>query len=186
MEPLARMDGANTKARKIAPKPLRMLAFAWGAAGFLALLAWAMARLGPLVSDSLALPWAWFHWVLFALNLILMAWFEGYRGFQQNYAPRFAARCEYLYHRATAVQVLIAPLVCMGFVNAPKRRMITAWALTGGIVVIVLLYRQLPQPWRGILDAGVVLGLAWGMAATAWHLVLAMHKGPQADPQIVR
>ncbi len=184
MEPPAHMDGAIPKARSTAPKPLRVLAFAWGAGGFLALLAWAVARLGPLVSDSLALPWAWFHWVLFALNLVLMAWFEGYRGFQQNYAPRFAARCEYLYRRATPLQVLIAPLVCMGFVHAPKRRMITAWALSGGIVLVVLLYRQLPQPWRGILDAGVLLGLAWGMAATGWNLVLALLKGPQADPQI--
>lgn len=141
-------------------------------------------RLGPLVMDGLALPWAWFHWALFALNLVLMAWFEGYRGFQQNYAPRFAARSEYLYRHASLLQVLIAPLVCMGFVNAPKRRVIATFALTSGIILIVLLYRQLPQPWRGILDAGVVLGLAWGMAATAWHVALALRNGPQADPQI--
>jgi len=178
------MDGIKQHSPRAAPRLLRILAVAWGAGGFLALLAWALMRLGPLVADSLALPWAWFHWALFALNLVLMAWFEGYRGFQQNYAPRFGARCEYLYRQASPLQVLIAPLVCMGFVNAPKRRVIAALALTSGIILVVLLYRQLPQPWRGILDAGVLLGLAWGMAATAWHVGLALRNGPQADPQI--
>lgn len=184
MEPHARMEGVQTDSHKPAPRPLRVLGVVWGAAGFLGLLAWALARLGPLVMDGMALPWAWFHWALFALNLALMAWYEGYRGFQQNYAPRFAARCEYLYRRATVLQVAIAPIVCMGFVNAPRRRVIATFALTFGIVLVVLLYRQLPQPWRGILDAGVVLGLAWGMAATGWHLVLALTKGPQTDPQM--
>lgn len=186
VEPQARINNVDRDAQRVAPGPLRALALIWGAIGFLGLLSWALIRLGPLVADSLALPWAWFHWALFGFNLVAMAWFEGYRGFQQNYAPRFAARCEYLYRHATPMQVMIAPLVCMGFVNAPKRRVLTAWALTSGIVIIVLLYRQLPQPWRGILDAGVVLGLAWGMLATIWHLALALRKGPQADPQITR
>lgn len=178
------MDDMERDSRGAAPRPLRVLAVVWGALGFLGLLSWASVRLALLVADSLALPWAWFHWTLFGLNLVAMAWFEGYRGFQQNYAPRFAARCEHLYHHATPLQVVIAPLVCMGFVNAPKRRVITTWALTSGIVLVVLLYRQLPQPWRGILDAGVVLGLAWGILATAWHLSLALRTGPQTDPQI--
>lgn len=184
METPSRLDHRQPQSRKAAPRALRLLAVVWGAGGFLALLAWALGRLAPLFLDSLALPWAWFHWALFTVNLLLMAWFEGYRGFQQNYAPRFAARCEYLSRQATMLQVLLAPLVCMGFVNAPKRRVIAAWALSGGIVLIVLLYRLLPQPWRGILDAGVVLGLAWGMAAIVWHLLVALLKGPRTDPQI--
>ena len=30
---------------------------------------------------------------------------------------------------------------------------------------LVALVRRLDQPWRGIIDAGVVVGLAWGLAA---------------------
>jgi F0F1-type ATP synthase membrane subunit a len=35
--------------------------------------------------------------------------------------------------------------------------------VTTGIVVLVLLVRAVPQPWRGIIDLGVVVGLAWGI-----------------------
>ena len=35
----------------------------------------------------------------------------------------------------------------------------------------VLLFNQLPQPWRGILDAGVLVGMIWGttsLLAATW------------------
>jgi hypothetical protein len=35
--------------------------------------------------------------------------------------------------------------------------------VTAGIIVLIILVRLLPQPWRGMVDAGVVVGLAWGM-----------------------
>ena len=103
--------------------------------------------------------------------------------FQQAFSPRLAARCHHLLTHATWGQALLAPLVVMNFTHSTRRRMITAWALTAGIVVVVLLYRQLPQPWRGILDAGVVLGLAWGLVATLWHVAVALKRGPLVDPE---
>jgi hypothetical protein len=51
----------------------------------------------------------------------------------------------------------------MGFFHATRRRLITSFALTAGIVALVLAVRVLPQPWRGIVDTGVVVGLAWGL-----------------------
>lgn len=176
-------EHANVAVHRAHPV-LGAFALLWGAGGFFALLSYALARLGPLVADSFNLPWGGLHWGLFAINLLAMAWYEGYKGFQLSYSPRFGARCEYLFRHATVRQALLAPLVCMGFIHAPRRRMIAAWALTVAIVVIILLYRQLPQPWRGILDAGVVVGLAWGMAATAWHVIAALWKGPRVDPQV--
>ena len=161
-----------------------MLAVAWGVGGFVLLLGFALWRLVPLALESFAYPWAWPHTLLFLSNLALMAWFEGYRGFQQSYSPRLAARCHALLEHASWLQALLAPLVCMGLVYAPRRRIIAAWGLTLGIVAVVLLYRQFPQPWRGILDAGVVLGLAWGLAATLAHVVLALRRGPAVDPEL--
>jgi len=35
------------------------------------------------------------------------------------------------------------------------------FAGTAAIVVLVLLVHRLEQPWRGIVDAGVVTGLTW-------------------------
>lgn len=165
--------------------PAGAFALAWGVGGFALLLGFALSRLTPLALASFDHDWGWLHIIVFVFNLAAMAWFEGYRGFQKAYAPRFAARCLRWAETATWPRALIAPLVCMGFVYAPRRRMVTTWSLTLGIVLIVLLYRLLPQPWRGILDAGVVLGLAWGLAATIVHVLLAVRDGPRVDPELV-
>ena len=165
--------------------PAGLLAVAWGVGGFALLLGFALWRLTPLALESFDYPWAWPHITVFALNLLAMAWFEGYQGFQKSYSPRFAARCRVWAESATWPRALVAPLVCMGFLQAPRRRVLSTWLLTVGIVAIVLLYRQLPQPWRGILDAGVVLGLAWGLAATLAHVVIALREGPRTDPELV-
>ena len=34
-----------------------------------------------------------------------------------------------------------------------------------GVVVLVLVLREIPQPWRGLIDLGVVIGLALGAAS---------------------
>lgn len=159
------------------------VALLWGLGGFVLLMGFALWRLVPLSLEAFTYPWGWTHVVLFGANLLAMAWFEGYKGFQKAFSPRLAARCHHLLHHASWGQALLAPLVAMGFIHASKRRMITAWALTAGIVLVVLLYRQLPQPWRGILDAGVVLGLAWGLVATLAHVVRALRSGPLVGPE---
>ena len=159
------------------------VALLWGVGGFLLLMGFALWRLVPLSVEAFAYPWNWPHAALFVANLAAMAWFEGYKGFQKAFSPRLAARCHHLLHHASWRQALLAPLVAMGFIDASKRRMITAWSLTAGIILVVLLYRLLPQPWRGILDAGVVLGLAWGLVATLAHVVRALRRGPAVAPE---
>jgi hypothetical protein len=62
----------------------------------------------------------------------------------------------------------------MGFFHATHRRMITSYTLTGGIVVLIILVRMTPQPWRGIIDLGVVLGLVWGMLAIVLFAIRAL------------
>jgi hypothetical protein len=165
--------------------PAGAFAVTWGVGGFVLLLGFALWRLTPMALESFDHPWGWPHITVFVFNLAAMAWFEGYQGFQKAYSPRFAARCRQWARMAGWPQALVAPLVCMGFLHAPRRRIVATWLLTAGIVGVVLLYRQLPQPWRGILDAGVVLGLAWGLAATLVHVALAFRDGPRVDPELV-
>ena len=61
----------------------------------------------------------------------------------------------------------------MGYFYATKKRQITSLGLTGLIVCFVILVRLLPQPWRGILDAGVVTGLTIGCGSILYFIYLA-------------
>jgi hypothetical protein len=71
----------------------------------------------------------------------------------------------------------------MGYFHADRRTRIVAHALTFGIVVLVLLVRLLPQPWRGIIDTGVVVGLTWGLVSLAVFTIRAFaHGRPDASP----
>ena len=164
--------------------PGGLVALIWGAGGFLAMLGFGVYRLSFMGVESLQHDWTWPHYGLFVANMVFMGWAEGYRGFQCSYAPRFAARAAALGSEATPLQAMLSPLISMGFLAAPRRRVVAAWLLTVGIIVVVLIYRLFPQPWRGILDAGVALGLGWGMAATAYHLWYALRNGPRVDPEL--
>lgn len=155
-------------------RKMQGLTLIWGMSGLFSLLLWAMIRLALITAEALSLGLNWHHWLVLLLNLALMAYYEGYRGFQKNYAPRFAARLRYLRDTNSAAQRILAPLFCMGFFHASKRRLITTYALTLGIVILVVLFHRLSQPWRGILDAGVVLGLAWGLVSTAVFCYMAL------------
>jgi hypothetical protein len=48
-----------------------------------------------------------------------------------------------------------------------------AWGVTLGVIALVMLVRAAPQPWRGIIDGGVVVGLFLGGISIVYYLVLA-------------
>mgnify|MGYP000371465947 CR=1 FL=1 len=167
-------------------QPRGTLAALWGVSGFFLLLFFAIDRLAGIALDALQYPLNGRQWALLAVTVAFMAYSEGYRGFQKSYSPRFAARAWYLYRTPPGlISCLFAPLFCMGFFRAPLRRRVSAALLTLMIVSFILLFQQIPQPWRGILDAGVVIGLIWGAAATAaslWRTFLG--DGPHPDPEV--
>jgi len=137
----------------------------WGLLGILALLLSAILRLWPLVVEAFSYPLAWYHRVALLVIALGMAYFEGYKGFQMAFSPRTAARARYLLHNPRPLYILLAPFFCMGYFYSTKRRRITSIALTLGIVTLIALIRFVPQPWRGIIDLGVVVGLAWGIVS---------------------
>jgi uncharacterized membrane protein HdeD (DUF308 family) len=79
--------------------------------------------------------------------------------------------------------VALAPLFCMGFFHGSRARLARSWLLTLGIVALVLGIRAMPQPWRGLIDAGVVVGLSWGSVSILVHAVRAS-RGQLVDPQL--
>jgi len=139
----------------------------WGLAGVLLLIGSAVSRLTPIAIKAFSLTWSWYHWIAFVLIMLFMAYVEGYRAFQQAFSPRVAARARYLLTHKNLLHTLLAPLFCMAYFHAPLRRRITSISVTCGIIVLVILVRLLDQPWRGIIDGGVVVGLAWGLVSLA-------------------
>jgi hypothetical protein len=140
-------------------------AAAWGVTGVSLLLGWAIVRLTPVAWRAMAAPLAPLQWAALIGIVLAMAFFEGYRGFQRNFSPRVAARARHLSLHPTPLRAALAPLFCIGYFGAPRSRRVASTALSAGIVVLVVTVRRLDQPWRGIIDAGVVVGLAWGLAA---------------------
>ena len=178
--PPERTDARGTAVRVGVPG---MVAIAWAVGGFSALILFALIRLGGVVLTSGVTGFGVPESLALALSVLVMAWAEGYRGFQRKFSPRFAARAVGLHRNPGGLRAWLAPLTCMGLVFAPRRRLISAWGLTGGIVLLIVLVRTMPQPWRAVVDAGVVTGLVWGLVATWFAVASALRKGPQVPAE---
>ncbi len=146
----------------------------WGLAGVLALLLSATLRLSPKAMEALSRSLSWYQWLALLVIVLFMAYAEGYKGFQQAFSPRTAARARYLRDHPRTLHVILAPFFCMGYFHATRRRRTTSIALTIGIIVLIVLVSFVSQPWRGIIDAGVVVGLVWGMVSLLAYGIKAL------------
>ena len=155
---------------ELSPWSLRARAiWLWGVGGTCALLVDALYRLSGFTIEAIEMSLSPSQWALMIGWCVVMAYAEGYRGFQLRFSPRVVARSRWLAGCGRPGLQLCAPLVAMGLMHATRRRLVATWVLILGIVGLVLLIRELDQPWRGIVDAGVVVGLSWGLLATLWH-----------------
>ena len=136
---------------------------AWGVAGFAFLLIYTIYRLAPISTEAFTHSFTWIQWVILVGNTTMMAYLEGYRGFQKGLSPRVVARARYLKNHPTLLRALLAPFFCIGYFHATQKRQIISYSLTVMILIFILLVRQLDQPWRGIVDVGVIVGLSWGL-----------------------
>lgn len=152
----------------------------WGGLGVVFILVFAVYRLLPIAMAPILDGLNIFEWAVLAANVVFMAWSEGFKGFQLRFSPRVAARTLYLARNPGWINGLLAPLFCIGYFCASRRGLIAAWVGTLAIVILVLLVHQLVQPWRGILDAGVVVGLSWGLASFVYSLQQAFVTGEYA------
>lgn len=138
---------------------------AWGVGGVFLLIGSATYRLGHVGIAAFDYTLGPRHWVFLALFLAFMLGSEGYRGFQKGFAPRVAARARHLQRHPRVTHALFAPLFCMGFFHATRRRQLTSIGVTSMIVGFILIVRKLPQPWHSLVDVGVAAGLVWGLVA---------------------
>lgn len=160
---------------------------AWGVGGVLLLLVQALVRLSPIALEPLQTGMTNGQWALYVTWSLVNGYAEGYRAFQLRFSPRVVARAVHLAKNPRPLHVLLAPFFCMSYFHATRRGRIVAWGLTTGIVAAIVLIRSLPQPWRGILDAGVVVGLTWGAASLVALAVRALRGDvPRVDAQLPR
>lgn len=148
----------------------------WGIGGVVIAFAFSIFRLAGVSLESFQYSWDWRHWALLILNTAFMAHSEGYKGFQKSLAPRIVARAQVLMDDPPLVRLLLAPLFCMGYFHTTRRRLISVYALTIGIGALIAAFQYISQPWRGILDCGVVVGLSWGIVSIAVCAVKAWLK----------
>ena len=156
----------------------------WGVLTVSALLAQAVLRLTPIALEPwLAGTMSAFQIGLYIAWLIFNGWAEGYRGFQLRFCPRVVGRAFYLGEHPSVLRVVLALPFCMSLFHTTRRQLIVSWAFLGLLVVLVTLVKLLPQPWRGIIDGGVVLGLVWGIVALWVFFARAVWTGeiPVAD-----
>lgn len=146
----------------------------WGLAGVGLVLGYAIVRLARIGFDSFSYGYEWYHWLILIASVVFMAWSEGYKGFQKSYSPRLAARIRYLRDNPGVTPAVLSPLFGMGFFHTTRRRLIGSYVLLVMIVIFIIIAHQLPQPWRGILDLGVVVGLSWGLVTILVYSWIAL------------
>ena len=149
----------------------------WAVSGVVALLLWAVFRLARISIAAFDHPFAWYHWAALVAIIPFMAWSEGVRGFQLRFSPRVAERTMTVRRQPTLLRVVLAPLFAAGYFGGARRERLGVYLGTLGILVLIALVHRLEQPWRGILDAGVVVGLSWGAIATLALSVRAWQRG---------
>lgn len=148
----------------------------WGISGILILLITAVYRLTSFALDTFSYNLQWYHTIALILSILFMGLFEGYMGFQLRFSPRVAARAKYLRENPRTDLTIFAPLFCMTYFKAPLKRRITSTALTIFIILMIIAVKKIDQPWKGIIDAGVVIGLIWGILSIAYYSYKAFTK----------
>lgn len=150
------------------------IAAIWGVMGIVGLLFFAIYRLYPYVLELRDTPNSPLQILLLCVFVLLMAYSEGFRGFQKSFSPRVVARAKYLKDSGSIKEKILAPLFCLCLMGATRKRLSISYTLIIGLWMLVYFMRFVTQPWRGIIDAGVLVGLSWGVISVIWLSVTAL------------
>lgn len=165
----------------------RRLGAVWGVAGVGLLLLFAVVRLFPFAWELKISVLDIWQWIAIIGWSVFMLYSEGYMAFQKQFAPRVIARAQYIGRHGTLIQVVGAPLFCVGYFGASIRRIAVAYGLLVGIIGLIIIVHFIPQPWRGVIDAGVILGLVYGIICLMFFAYKAL-QSPHlfvADPEVI-
>ena len=94
---------------------------------------------------------------------------EGIRGFHRKFSPRAVVRAVYLRDHPRVLWTVLAPVFCMNLMHASRRGRLVARAVVVGVALLVIGVRHVEQPYRGIIDGGVIVGLAIGLSSLFYY-----------------
>ncbi len=164
-------------------KARELVVVGWALLGVALLLTQALLRLTPValepISTGVLSP---LQIAIYALWVAICGYSEGYRAFHRAWSPRVVARAWSIAGRPRPLLVVLAPIVAMGLFHATRRRLVISWSATSAIVAAILLLRYVPQPYRGIVDGGVVVGLALGLLSLVVHFARSVRGNPPEVP----
>ena len=141
----------------------------WGIIGWVMILGYAIYRLSkPVLTLDMA-HMRWFHWAIMLIFAAGLLYFKGYRLFQRGIAPRIGARARYLREHPRPLWLLLAPLFCMGYFHIIRRKQIVSIVMTTVMIMLIILVKQLPSPWRAVVDVGILSALSWGLLTIVWY-----------------
>lgn len=163
----------------------RLIGAFWGIAGVCILLLFAVSRMAPQVNQAIGSGLSVGLWLVLAAWCILMLFTEGYLGFHKKFSPRVASRAFYMTQKASLLEIALAPLFCLGLFGAERQRIFASWVLLLGITILVTVVGLFPQPLRGIIDTGVVVGLLYGIFSFLYFSFITFVKKEAAvDPGV--
>ncbi len=171
-------ETAAEAGRSLPTSPWGWLILGWGIGGVLWLLGRAIWRMLVVTAQLEVGALGGAHLVFGASWIAFMAYSEGYRAFQLRFSPRVVKRALWLARERRLWLSLVAPMFCMGLFHATRKRLIVSWSVVALIVLLIIGVRMLEQPWRGLIDAGVVVGLGWGVVAIIVFTVQALRGLP--------
>jgi hypothetical protein len=143
----------------------------WGAGGVTALFCRAIWRMTPFAFEPFEIGLSGGQAALYAGWVIFSLYTEGYRAFHQRFSPRVVARALHLAQNPRFTHVLFAPAYCMSLFHATRRAQIISWLTVVMVVCFIVILRHTPQPWRGIVDGGVVAALVSGALSMVYFLM---------------
>jgi hypothetical protein len=141
----------------------------WAILGVSLLLIQSLVRLAPIAWEPIAQgqlgPG---YMVIYVAWALLNSYLEGYRGFHQKFVPRVLRRTLLLEREPSPVRVIFAPFFVMGYFGSEPAERRAAIGVTAAVLVAIFVVRGLAQPWRGLIDGGVVAGLGFGLLSL-WY-----------------
>jgi len=171
------------------PPNRSQLVQAWGTLGVIGYLSFGVAKVVPIVLEGLGAIDSTWQWALLAVTLIFFAYVEGYKGFQNGFSPRVVSRAWIVSEETAAAPFwhkVLAPAFCIGYFHGTFKRVATSWGVTTVIFAVVIGVKQLANPYRAIIDAGVIVGLVWGIVSilVLFAQSLQNNRPPDFDPAL--